>query len=134
MWDALHCCCTSADDRDTFIGEADETSVRVASGVVIVPSTGVEHVTFKGSDPSDSRQFWTVERAGCKHDDVCRHLIISIGEHGPARFAVVPLHRGHTGLKTRVVVKVEVASDTARMLHDLRSERILVLRHCAEFF
>ena len=90
MRDTLHCGCTSADDRNTFIGEAGEPSVGVASGVVVVPATGVEHVTFEG-DPRNSRQFWTVERASCQHDDVGGHLIISIGEHGPTRCALAPL-------------------------------------------
>ncbi len=88
---ALHCGSAGSDDPYSFVGESFKWfPCSVSSGVVIVPSSGVEHVPFEIFNSVNSRKFWVVHGSGSHSNELSFYLITLIGSDYPSAEVFVP--------------------------------------------
>ena len=135
VWDALHRGRPRADDAHVPVGEVlHRRTRRVAAGVAVVPSAGVEAVPSERLDAGDARQLRAVQRPGAHRHELGTHLVAAVGADDPAARILVPLEPGHLGRQTGVLVQVEVLGDATAMIEDLRGVGVLLGGHVAGLF
>jgi hypothetical protein len=72
--DALHPCGSRADDPDALVGKPRQVTPRIR----VVPTTGVECVTFVGVDAGDSGQLRAAKWAARRDDEARAHLVVPV--------------------------------------------------------
>ena len=77
---------------------------RIAAGVVIVPTAGVESMSFKSVDTRYARELGPVERTVGVHHETRVDGVTPIGGHPPASRLLLPLGFLYLGLEQGVVV------------------------------
>src|SRR4029079_13138052 len=79
-----------ADQCDALVRQFVQSAVRVTTGVVVIPSRGVEHMAGEVFDAGDAGQLRAVVRA-LRHDDESRpDLVAPVGADLPALRWFVP--------------------------------------------
>ena len=126
MRNDLHGGRSGADDADPLVGQAVESAVRVASGIGVVPPTGVEGMAFELPDSGDPRELRPVQGSVAHHEEPGRHAITAVRRDGPAQAGVVPFDGGDLGGQARALVQVEVPGDAMAVLQNLGGADVLL--------
>ena len=117
-----------SDDADDLVGQLRHGLVGTTTGVVVVPTGGMERAALERFHPRDHRQLHQVEDPDRHHQIPSADLVAPIGSDHPPRGALVPLARLHTGVEQRGIGEIEPAGDRLEVFADLVTEGVARLR------
>jgi hypothetical protein len=132
MRHALDGSSTGPDNPDPLVGQSvHQRARRIAAGVIVIPSAGMERVSPERFNTGDTGEFWDVQRTRPHADELRR---AAIGVDVPARPGFVPFQIHDLGVKQRVVVETILFADALAVLKDFRCMRVFFGRHVSGFF
>ena len=135
MGHALHRRGAGADDGHPLVGQPlHRCAVGITTGVVVVPTAGVERVPFEVGDAGESGELGHVQWPEAHANELGGEVIAPAAAHDPTGPLGVPLQTGDLGVKQGVVVETELLPDALAVLEDLGRMRILLGWHVTCLF
>ena len=126
--DGLHGAGPGSDDPDGLVGQLRHGLVGTTTGVLVVPTRGMERAALERLHPRDHRQLHQVEDPDRHHQIPSADLVAPIGSDHPTRPTLVPLARLHTGVEQRRIDEIEPVGDRLEVFADLLTEGVPRLR------
>src|ERR1700684_3903940 len=101
-----------ADDGDPLVCQLVQIPGRIAAGVSIVPSAGVEGMALESVDTRNAGELRPIERPVGHDDEAGAEAVVAVGRDEPAALLFVPSDLFDLSLEADVAIKVEFFGDS----------------------